>query len=332
MKLEAQRKYLGGDGEHSVLVKGLDFALLEQNKAKYGFTADDADEIEKALMESSSSRVEPAVPKKRTREDLIKDLKAKRAKGESPATVAPADSPELEVAKQQGKFKPIGFKPIGATEEKKKKKKGDGDRERKKKRKVEGETNKGGDVDMLDETQKASTSKAAEPPRVEEAPEPVDKDFDIFADVGEYEGLDIDEDDEDEGKTGAMQVPPDAAAAAPPPRRWIDDDEPPAAPPEPTPEPSTRVSHHPNSRPVSEGEMSEDEKPMRLVPLASSALPSIKDLLEADKAAASYTKNKKKKDKKKKAKGEDDDDDDDQDDEKAKQKSMAAKVDRDYKK
>ena len=45
--------------------------------------------------------------------------------------------------------------------------------------------------------------------------------------------------------------------------------------------------------------MDVDERPMRLAPLASSALPDIKELLQMDKASTSWAKNKKKKDKKK---------------------------------
>ena len=35
LEVEEQRRYLGGDADHTVLVKGLDFALLEQQKADY---------------------------------------------------------------------------------------------------------------------------------------------------------------------------------------------------------------------------------------------------------------------------------------------------------
>lgn len=50
---------------------------------------------------------------------------------------------------------------------------------------------------------------------------------------------------------------------------------------------------------MEDGEDSEEEAPMRLVPLSSSALPDIKELLEADRQASSSWKNKKRKDKKK---------------------------------
>jgi len=74
---------------------------------------------------------------------------------------------------------------------------------------------------------------------------------------------------------------------------------------------------------VSEDE-AEDDQPMRLVPLSSSALPSIKDFLAMDQAAGFNDKKKKRKNKKKA--GTDDDNDEGQ-----KQKSVEAKVDRDYK-
>jgi IK cytokine len=42
--VEEQRRYLGGDSDHSILVKGLDFALLEQNKARLASTQSKQDD------------------------------------------------------------------------------------------------------------------------------------------------------------------------------------------------------------------------------------------------------------------------------------------------
>ena len=79
--MEEQRKYLGGDADHTVLVKGLDFALLEQTKAKLAATDSVVDDevLESAFLEGSSSA--PSIPRKRTREDILKELKEKRGKG-----------------------------------------------------------------------------------------------------------------------------------------------------------------------------------------------------------------------------------------------------------
>ncbi|KAF7356518.1 hypothetical protein MVEN_00985300 [Mycena venus] len=306
---DEQRKYLGGDSDHSILVKGLDIALLEQNKAKASLSTVDDDSLEQAFMEAAS---EPTVPKKRTREDIIRELKEKKGIKSS----APANDDALEAAKKQGKFKPIGFKPIGGAENKPKKKKVktdgvDGER-KKKKRKVDAVEQKG-ETDKADEPApsskvtesdpKASSSKL--PPPEDDVPD----DFDIFADAGEYRGLDLeDEEDEDDGAAARRVENPelkDGEESAPPPKEM-----------KPTPGPVDEEE---------EGEV--EQPPMRLVPLASSALPSIKDLLAMDEAANSSNKWKKKKDKKKGGKGDADDDD------AAPKKKMTAEVkaERDYK-
>ena len=78
-QVEEQRKYLGGDSEHTVLVKGLDFALLEQTRARVAAEAAATEDVslEEAYMESV------AQPKKRTREEILRELKSKR--GSAPA-------------------------------------------------------------------------------------------------------------------------------------------------------------------------------------------------------------------------------------------------------
>ncbi|KAG8705628.1 hypothetical protein FRC09_002848, partial [Ceratobasidium sp. 395] len=48
--VEEQRKYLGGDATHTVLVKGLDFALLEQNRAREETREDLDDDLESAFL------------------------------------------------------------------------------------------------------------------------------------------------------------------------------------------------------------------------------------------------------------------------------------------
>jgi hypothetical protein len=157
-----------------------------------------------------------------------------------------------------------------------------------------------------------------------------DDDFDIFAGAGEYEGIDLgDEEDEEDGEVAGKPDNPeleDGEESAPPPRKWFEEDE-------PDPQPSTSklplptVSDKPPSHPVDEDEEGELEQPTRLVPLASSALPSIKDLLAMDKAANSSEKRRKKKDKKKSGK-----DDDDEEEAPSKTKMSAeVKAERDYK-
>lgn len=57
--MEAQRALLGGDAEHSVLVKGLDFALLARRKAE--LEAEKAGDAEEELDELAATlgKVEP---------------------------------------------------------------------------------------------------------------------------------------------------------------------------------------------------------------------------------------------------------------------------------
>lgn len=312
---DEQRRYLGGDGDHSILVKGLDVALLEQNKAKASLSTVDDDTLEQAFQAFTS---EQTVPKKRTREELIRELKEKRGvKSSSPMTSGSKPTDEaLEAAKKQGKFKPIGFKPIGAAADKPKKKKVKGDgaegERKKKKRKVEGaeETGKPGlaenslprpplpPSEMAHPAPTASSSSLAPPE------ENMPDDFDIFAGAGEYEGIDSGEEDggEEEGKTIAAK-PDDSAledgeepTSGAVPRKWFEDEE-----TEPLPSGSklpllSVIDIHP-PRQTDDDDEGELEQPTRLVPLASSALPSIKELLALDKAANSSDKWKKKKNK-----------------------------------
>lgn len=304
-------------------------------------TNEDIDALDEAYIAASSSSRQQ-VPKKRTREDIIRELKeARGSKKLENGTAAPKTAEEearlLEEAKQKGKFKPIGFKPIGSASEGKKKKiktNEAGAEQKKKKRKVE--TGDGsGNKDTVPSTSMPSPSvplKSNEAPQ--EIEEPFNDDFDIFADAGEYEGLDFDDDGKDEAATPkpsshdleALEEPSSSTA----PRRWIPtNDEPLQASQHPSAMSSStgypeRLRLSPPKEPLtSEDEDMEDEQPTRLVPLSSSAIPSIKELLAMDKAAGSHGKNKKRKDKKKAGEGDHE--------EEPKKKSTEEKVDRDYK-
>lgn len=349
VEVEAQRRYLGGDSDHSILVKGLDHALLEQNRARAANSTEDDDMLEQTFQSTS---IESNKPKKRTREDLIRELKEKRAHGGSGGeravplgATAEEEARLLEVAKKQGKFKPIGFKPIGGASEekgKKKKTKGEGkDGERKKKkRKVEADGDKvkgemlppSGTASKVDQLV-PSTSKVVEP---EPAPP---EDFDIFADVGDYEELDDGDDDDDDGvheqgKLGGSPRSPkledgeEPSSSATEARRWIASDEPDRIPHKAEPDTSTRgPGRSPPHRMEPEDDESEDEeRPTRLIPLASSVLPSIKEFLAMEQAAGGGKgkgKGKKRKEKTKEG-GQGDDED-------SKKKTAEAKAERDYK-
>ncbi|KAF9530453.1 RED-like protein N-terminal region-domain-containing protein [Crepidotus variabilis] len=327
-KVDAQRKYLGGDSDHTVLVKGLDFALLQQQKSKTGqLSKDDLDDLDRAFHEGSSHVTTDIAPtKKRTRGELIQELKQKRGGGKSASVPEESESQSLEDAKQKGKFKPIGFKSIGASS-KKRKETGEGEKKKKKKRKVEessvDDTSKAGSS-QLDATAPQTSVQPLEstPSAPEPISEPVDADFDIFADVGEYTGFEIDEDEDDEDANNNTKTKPttnpseeieEGEELSAIPRRWFDDDEPreSALPTKPAVklsrqlEPSTEATTHSADDDIA----MEEDQPTRLTGLESSKVPSIKDLLAMDEAAAKYEQKQKRKDKKKKkVKGDDDDD------------------------
>ena len=293
---------MGGDSEHSVLVKGLDFALLEQNKAKAAAVSavEDDEALEQAFLGvddggASTDAIEPTSQPKKSRQDLIRELKEKRGQ-DKPAESKTSDA-GIEEVKKAGKFKPIGFKPIGGDPEgKKRKKEKEGGEKRKKKRKVD---------EFKDNTPKASGSAQSPAPSLsttlpsgnpqkekEPEPEPVDPDFDIFAGVGEYTG-EIEDGSEDEdkhlGAEGSQEPQPDVNQ----PRKggWFDEPKSSTPPPEePTP-----PAKEPPETPAEEAE---EPAPMRLAPLASSM--SAKDILAVDEAAAKEERRKARKEKKKK--------------------------------
>lgn len=328
--MEIQRRYLGGDSEHSILVKGLDRSLLEQNKARAALSTEDDDELEEAFMEATS-HTPINLPKKRTREELLRDLKEQRASNaEQGPKTADEEARLLEEAKQKGKFKPIGFKPIGSTsggKQNKTKRNADDVERKNKKRKVDNEVlaNKTGSKDNSLMPPPPVPTKVQPKSKMPEPEEPIDGDFNIFADAGEYEGVDVGDDDDDESvpRVARESEERDESSSSTAPRRWIPSDEAETPPTKPSIPPLSEVTT--SSHKVASDDESEDEQPMRLVPLSSSALPSIKDFLAMDQAAGSYDKKKKRKNKKKAGVGDDDNDAG------QKQKNVEAKVDRDYK-
>lgn len=296
-------------------------ALLEQNKVKAAASSVDDDTLEKVFLGDIPDS-ESTVPKKRTREDIVRELKAKRSKtSESQQPSATTDAPLPST-----KFKPIGFKPInqGDAEPKKKKKVKNGDVEKKKKRKVE----------VTVKPEDTSQIAPSEPPKDSPDPSPALKpepelpeDFDIFEGAGEYEGLDVSDNDSDNDTLPLKDdtSPPDDELLSRP-GGWFNDDPPPPVAsqskstldvdPAPAPIPLPSV-------PDEEEEEDNDDRPARLVPLESSALPSIKDFLLMDQTAESVEKRRKRKEKNKGAKeavGE------------SKKLNAEAKADRDYKK
>ncbi|CDZ97056.1 IK cytokine down-regulator of HLA class II [Phaffia rhodozyma] len=224
--LEEKRKYLGGDADHSILVKGLDFALLAKNKAELEASQNqiDDDELEQAFNHGQSSSTFNADPlpatKKRSREEILAAVNSKKRALGSAAPSVP-DAPRLN-----SKFKPIGEK---EKEKKKKKKKNEavgleGEKKmRKKKKKVtDGQPEDGSVVSTSGGVPDASsvdpsTATMVDPikaPSPESLPAPLpakqkvyakplvqpslDED-DIFGGVSDYEPDADDDDDDDDG-------------------------------------------------------------------------------------------------------------------------------------
>jgi IK cytokine len=304
VQVDAQRRYLGGDSDHSILVKGLDFALFEQNKVRLASTSSKQDD--EALEEVfAQTALPPSVPalKKRSRADIINKLKEKRANEGDLGQSNEEHTAENRV--DASKFRPIGFKPIGASTGKAKKKKGKEDGEsKKKKRKVESSA-----VDTGGQANPKGTH-TARPAPVEHKPiQPEleeEDDFDIFAEAGEYKGMEYgSDDDSDEGSEKGHEGPPRPGSSvaqaegvsAPPRRGWFSDDkgkepEPEASPPSPPP------TDQPPPVPEA-GVEAEEEQLARLAPLNSSAMPSIREFLAMDEAVEKEEKRKARKEKRK---------------------------------
>ena len=312
--MEAQRRYLGGDSAHSILIKGLDFALLQQNKARLASTSSKQDDeaLEEVFAQTASISSAPA-SKKRSRADIIKELKERRADG--PALEQSTEESAAEKRVNSSKFRPIGFKRIGpSNEERVKKKKGkEGGEPKKKKRKVGPSA-----VDGGEQASPPKDTTTAPPPVVEHQaststlPQPIQQeteedDFDIFADAGEYKEMEFgSDDDSDEGSEKGHEKPSDSGPLAPSAedvsassrRGWFHDAaerEPEVSPPVPAPQ---TAADQPTPVPEA-GAEAEEEEQAQLAPLTSSAIPSIRDFLEMDAAIEEKEKRKARKEKRK---------------------------------
>ncbi|KAJ9479118.1 RED_N domain-containing protein [Pseudozyma hubeiensis] len=106
--LREQISSVGGDARYSVLVKGLDWALLAQNRARIEKEKDGGEgaegELEEAYQEGRAEQSEG----KRSREQIVEAIKRRR-EGKSKA--------EGKEDAAEKKFRPIGFKPIGVAGE-----------------------------------------------------------------------------------------------------------------------------------------------------------------------------------------------------------------------
>jgi IK cytokine len=301
--------------------------LLEQTKARVA-QADDDDSLEDAFRSASSS-----VPKKRTREDIIRELKEKRSTGETGngSAIPDEEKEKIEKLKQEGKFKPIGFKPFGSAASSKSKDSKDGTK-KKKKRKVDVSTTETS-IQTPNAAAAANTAGVVGPSSAVKKPsvsapapelEPMDEDFDIFADAGEYEGIDFGDEDEDDVEKRATREEENETSIPVQPGRWFADDEPELIPERsvtPQDKGKAKADGRVKSEPEHEAVL---EQPARLMPLASSAVPSIRDMLAADEELEREEKRRARKEKKKAGGG--------GGGEGEGKKSAEAKLDRDYQK
>lgn len=304
-----------------MLVKGLDMALLEQNKARVAqSTTEEDDALEQAFQEGSAV-LAATMKKKSTREELLRKLKETRQQEQVPQQNSKGT---FEDAKKAGKFKPIGFKAPGEEKIKKKKIKAqDGQDKKKKKKKRETEASPTNAVAQTEEANRTVTQPPPQPTpsssRIDPQPEPdPDAEFDIFTGVGDYEGIDLsDENDEtaevSKDKDEASPVGDDKGVTKP---NWFEEaaDIPVR---EPTP-PDEDIVKQATMRQKGDGDQSDEDRPQGLVPLASSAIPSIRDFLAVEGAADKSGKKRKRKEKTKAGGG-------------GKKKSAEAKVEADYK-
>jgi IK cytokine len=238
----------------------------------------------------STTLAEPEPTESKTRSDILAKLKASRAAASS-TTEAGADT--------ASKFKPIGFKAVGGGDVKKKKKRAEGAPEgERKKKKLKAAVVLPEEPEPL----KASTSKVISAPTLEP---PADEELDdIFAGVDDYQGVDFGDSDDEVGERpdNVERISQEVEEGGRK-RGWFDD--------EPSPTPTAAL---PEIRePAEEGEEIEvlqedkgavEEDPseaIKLRPLASSSIPSVRDILAADDAIALEEKRKARREKRKKA-------------------------------
>ncbi|GAA5926824.1 uncharacterized protein JCM15063_000379 [Sporobolomyces koalae] len=322
-QLEQQRQYLGGDATHSILVKGLDMALLERNKAQLAQQEQDQlEDVELLLDQQLEHPVAPSTTTKKnkktkSRDELLQELKASRGSSETNSGL--------------GK----GWKKLGATsptevEQPQKKL-------RKKKKKPTTTTTTTSSTSIPppppvapeEVTSKpiaptATTAASSNPPdqsKQNEGNDDDDDDDDIFGDAGSYKGYDSESDASDPDGSNPSKAPTTTTikreSSLPPPsalnkRKYFEDEEDQeeeqgrrvgesTAPGSMSDLASRQASHlaasssHNDNDDDDNGEDGQGSTVTKLVPLSGSRGPSVKELLELDKLAEQEEKRKAKK-------------------------------------
>ncbi|KAK4686288.1 hypothetical protein P7C73_g3835, partial [Tremellales sp. Uapishka_1] len=192
-KVEAQRAYLGGDATHSILVKGLDFALLAARKA----------ELER----------EGEVNMEDELEQLGKNITGGKGKTKEESKVDKEEGPRKGFKSITKKADAGGEGVDGKTKKKKKKKKVKVEETLAMATEPSAPTTDSKE-DRPEKTAEKPLGKPPLPPAPPIKDESSDEDVDIFGDVGEYdlnvggdeesedEKMDVDEEGQYEGRSG----------------------------------------------------------------------------------------------------------------------------------
>ncbi|WVF67192.1 hypothetical protein IAT40_001939 [Kwoniella sp. CBS 6097] len=201
-ELEKQRAYLGGDAEHSVLVKGLDYALLAARKAELAREEGEEMDDELEMLGQGLGKKEPKEGKKEKKEEGLgkgfKSIAQRKAEAEAASGEKKKKKKKKKVkpeAEAESTARPIVADPISTEPDKPR------------------DTKVGVQPPVKAEAilePKPKPTKAAPPPAEEE------DDDDIFGGVGEYNlggGAESDSDDDDDDEK--MDVDPPLRGRSP---------------------------------------------------------------------------------------------------------------------
>lgn len=212
-----------------MLVKGLDTALadrmrLASSNPSSTLSAAEAEALlDLELSLPTQNLNEPIITKKRTRDELLKELKASRLSGmglvgeeerELVGELKGREEEAFKAAKKEGRFKPIGAPAPSSKKNKSIKDDGSGKVRRKKKKVVVVQEEM-----KIEEIQPIATSSTTIIDDEEE------EDDDIFGGATEYKGLGSDSDDAHEDAEEIKPVVNLVAASTSTKRNYFDDDE-----------------------------------------------------------------------------------------------------------
>jgi IK cytokine len=274
---------------HSVI--GLDMSLLDRNRYLEDTGGVDDDDLEQAFTSTGERNNEDVdapdlpesnLPQKRTREDIINDLKRKRAKQDEPNATTSASG--------ESRFKPIG-RPAAQNQKKVKKVS--------KKKAQESAPPQLTPVPPVAVVNEPILKPS--PPSQQERALDEDPAENIFEGIDDYDGLGEDDLSSSESEkapaAGSKDSPPPPNEHKPQRTNWFDD---------PDQEEDALITEQPPIPPADSAEKGkarmpspEETPPMRLQPLASSKIRSISEYLDLQKSLEEEEKRKAKREKRK---------------------------------